>query len=152
TPEEYRALKASIERHGAVEPVIVDECGNIIAGRTRRRICEESGIEFPTITIKGLSARQRQELALELDTCRKHFGRKQRRRIVESLLRRMPRESDRSIARLAGTTPKTVRKYRTSLSAGGDIPRLTERKGRDGKTYRLPRVVSSSQREHELAL
>src|SRR2546426_10002702 len=47
TPAERALVKAAIERDRIVEPVVVDEEGNIVSGHTRFEICKELGIECP---------------------------------------------------------------------------------------------------------
>ena len=43
TDEEYSALKSSISQHGVMNPILVDERGNVIEGRQRQRACRELG-------------------------------------------------------------------------------------------------------------
>jgi len=47
--------------------------------------------------------------------------------------------SDVQIAEHVGVSDKTVAKYRTELTATSEIPKLTTRTGKDGKTRRVPK-------------
>ena len=67
TDAEYQAIKNSIATFGLVQPVIVDETGNIIAGRLRKRACIELGVNCPTEVIAGLTRDEKDQLSFELD-------------------------------------------------------------------------------------
>ncbi len=58
-------LIASIEAFGFTNPVLVDECGVLIAGHGRLRAAKQLGLdEVPTITLVGLSATKKRALRL----------------------------------------------------------------------------------------
>lgn len=48
TPEEYTALRTSIEEHGVMVPVLVNQHGRVIDGHYRLTIANDLGIEAPT--------------------------------------------------------------------------------------------------------
>ena len=74
TDAEYQAIKSSIATFGVVQPVIVDEMGNLIAGRLRKRACTELGVNCPTEVIAGLTRDEKDQLSFELDFCRRHLS------------------------------------------------------------------------------
>lgn len=151
TQEEYEALRTSIAKYGPQQPVIVDEVGTIISGRLRKRACTELGISCPAITIAGLTSQQKEQLAFELDHCRKNVTVEGKRRLARMLLLQSPATSDRDIGRAAGLDHKTVGKLRRGLEAGGEIPQVELRQGGDGKRYRFPRIVTFSDQEAQRA-
>ena len=134
TPEEYEALKASIDQFGVRLPIIVDEHNHIIDGRLRKRACNELGINCPTEVISNLSVEQKRQLALELDFCRKQVAKDGRQEMAKVFLRGSPWKSDRFIGRASGLDHHTVGTIRSKLERGGEIPHVDQRHGKDGKT------------------
>src|ERR1017187_9084549 len=59
TDGEYQAIKESIAQYGTLQRVIVDETGNVIAGRLRKRACTELGVQCPTEGIASLRSEER---------------------------------------------------------------------------------------------
>lgn len=56
-PAQYAALKASIERKGILQPLLVDDAGRVIDGRHRLRAAVELGLEaVPVASIDGADA------------------------------------------------------------------------------------------------
>ena len=133
--QEYEALKNSIAAHGVMNPILVDDKGNVIEGRQRQRACRELRINCPTTVIGRLALQEKRQLALELNLCRRQVGLPAKREIAQTLLRRTPWLSDRSIGLQAGLDHKTVGAMRITLRAGGEIPHLSNRTGKDGKRY-----------------
>ena len=124
TEDDYQSLKSSIAQFGSVQRVIVDEFGNVIAGRLRRRACKELGVQCPTEVISGLTEEMKEQLAFELDFCRKQISRGQKRRAAELILRVNPRNTDREIGRACGMDHKTVGRIREELEGRGEIPQV----------------------------
>lgn len=153
TPEEYEAIKASIARYGVHQPVVVDEQGDLIAGRLRKRACDELGIiACPTISIGNLTTEQKRQLAFELDYCRKHVTRDSKKSVARLLLTQAPSTSDRDVGRASGLDHKTAGVIRREMEAGGEIPQLEVRQGKDGKRYKIPMVIASTPKQLETAL
>lgn len=148
---EYRAVKDSIATFGALQRVIEDEAGNVIAGRLRRRACAELGVHCPTEVISGLTADQKEQLSFELDFCRKHLSLADKRRAAEFMLQATPRNTDRVIGRACGLDHKTVGGIRGAMEERGEIPQVEERRAGDGKLYKFPKVVADTRRELERA-
>jgi ParB-like chromosome segregation protein Spo0J len=65
SPEDYLALKASIQVHGQFDPIVVNASGQILDGRHRHRACIELGITPKTIQFSELSAKSPDTLSEE---------------------------------------------------------------------------------------
>jgi ParB-like chromosome segregation protein Spo0J len=93
--EEYEALKASIAEHGfwPANAVVVDEAGDILDGHNRARACHELGIEYPSITLAGLSPWEKVNYAVKANVTRRQLSPAQRR----GLLKRLKEEYDREL-------------------------------------------------------
>ncbi len=72
-PWEYAALKADIKKRGVVVPIIVDEAGGIIDGRSRAHICDELGIVPPKIVRRYSSMEERALEHLALNVYRRQL-------------------------------------------------------------------------------
>jgi ParB-like chromosome segregation protein Spo0J len=151
TDPEYQAIKESIATFGSLQRVVVDEVGNIIAGRLRKRACTELGVQCPTEVISGLTPDQKEQLSFELDFCRKHLSLPDKRRAAEFILKSNPRNTDRVIGRACGLDHKTVGGIREDLEGRGEIPQVQQRQGGDGKTYKFPKIVANTQKEEDRA-
>ena len=124
SPEEYAALRDSIETYGVLVPVDVDENGSILDGHHRSRICGELGITPPVTVHAGLTEDQKRDYALRVDLTRRHLTSAQKRDLIRAELDRDPSRSDREIGRLCGVDHKTVGAVRAGLS--GVAARLAE--------------------------
>ena len=131
--------------------MVVDEFGNVIAGRLRKRACEELGVQCPTEMISGLSAELKEQLRFELDFCRKQVTRDQKRRSAELFIKANPRNTDRVIGRACVLDHKTIGRIREGLEERGEIPQVEVREARDGKTYKFPRIVANTKKEEQRA-
>src|SRR5262245_53944414 len=70
TESEFEALKASIERDGVRDPVIVDEIGNILDGHNRYRIDPRA----PTRVKEGLTTAQKMAFVLASNFQRRNLS------------------------------------------------------------------------------
>ena len=62
---QLRQIEASIETFGFVNPILIDEFDQIIAGHGRRDAAERAGLEFvPTIRLSHLSEHEKRALAI----------------------------------------------------------------------------------------
>ena len=148
TTWEYGALKESIRRWKVILPVVKDENGDIIDGYQRVRACDELGIaDYPVLTLAGLSEDAKRDHALVLNLVRRRLNQQQIRDLIAAELRRTPDLSDNWLAQILGTTDKTVAAVRRELIATSEIPKLDALKGKDGKSRRVTRIVTSSARE-----
>ena len=107
TEAEYAALKADIEAHGILVPVIVDAEGLVLDGVHRTRIAEELGIDVPVSQMGQVSEERKMHLAVGLNMRRRHLDADRRR----DLVRRLADEqgfSVRKIASITGWSKSTV--------------------------------------------
>lgn len=151
TEGEYQAIKESIAAFGALQRVVLDESGNVIAGRLRRRACAELGVQCPTEVISGLTLEQKEQLVFELDYCRKHLSLADKRSAAGFILRANPRNTDRVIGRACGLDHKTVGGIRRDLEERGELPQVKQRQGGDGKTYKFPKIAVNTKKDEERA-
>jgi len=115
---EYDALRASIAAgYDPARPVVVDEHGVILDGHHRKRVCDELGIDPPTVVLPGLTEDQKRDYALRVNLACRHLSREQKRALIRAELDRNPQRSDREIGRLCGVDHKTVGVVRR-----GEIP------------------------------
>ena len=151
TGSEYGPLKESIATFGVLQPVVQDEAGRVVAGRLRKRACQELGVPCPTQVVAGLTEVQKEQLTYELEFCRKQLSLKDKRLAAKFALKSAPRTPDRVVGRACGLDHKTVGRLRDSLVGAGEIPHVESRLGADGKAYKFTRIVANTNREEERA-
>lgn len=131
--EDYSGLRASIAKYGVQVAVEYDECGNIIDGHHRVRICEELGIkDWPKIVRRLADDDAKRTQARELNFRRRHMGRDVLRAMIAEELRENPVRSNRQIATDVGVHHTTVSTMRNEMEDGGEISHHLERVGKDG--------------------
>lgn len=113
--DEYESLRDHIAEHGVIQPVLVDENGETIKGRTRRKIANELGIEYPTQVLPGLNSDQKRQLSIALTLGRRHLARSEKRAAILSELMADPNRSDRKVAAICGVSHVTVGTARREL-------------------------------------
>jgi hypothetical protein len=138
TADEFASLRESIETFGVLQPVIVDEDGNILDGHHRAQVCAELGIAYDTVVLPGLTEEQKIEQALALNLGRRHLDAEQKQALVADL--RARGLSVRFIAENTGIPKSTVQRYGSGVPDG--TPGYVT--GRDGKTYRALRPVDQA--------
>lgn len=129
-PDERAALRESITTFGILQPVVVDEEGNVLDGHHRAEIATELGIDYPRIVLPGLSEEQKIEQALVLNLARRHLAADQKQALVADL--RSRGLSIRWISERTGIPKSTVSRLSSGVPDG--TPRYVS--GRDGKQYR----------------
>ena len=150
SPEEFAALKASIRRHGrCYEPLIKNKNGRIISGSERLRACQELGVPRPKTIVISVSDQQAEQLALELNTCRKFTSLKTKRQLARLMLRERATDSDNSIAIACGLSDKTITALHRSMEAASEIPKVATRNGRDGKSYPAHPIIECRNNSQE---
>jgi hypothetical protein len=87
------------------------------------------------------------KLVISLNVHRRHLTREKRRDLIAELLRSSPQQSNRAVARDAGTDHKTVATVRGELETSGEIPQSTETTGLDGITRPARRPSPAPQSE-----
>ena len=140
-PDEMAELRASIEMHGVLVPVLVDENGVTIDGHHRLKLAAELGVECPTEIRTGLSDEQKRTLARTLNTARRHLTRDQKRALIQGQLLDTPGRSDNAIAKDLGVSDKTVTTVRADLQRRSEIPNVetrTDTKGRKQPATKSP--------------
>lgn len=111
TPDEYESLKGNIKDRGVLQPVVVDERGEVLDGHHRAQVCDELGIEWPRVVLEGLTELEKVEQALMLNLGRRHLTQEQRRDLVLRL--QADDHSVRWIAKATGISKSTVHRYVT---------------------------------------
>jgi hypothetical protein len=124
------ALRDSIEMHGVVVPVVVDQHGRIIDGHHRSRIADDLGITYIKRSMEVADEDEFRRLSVELNTIRRHMPIEERQRIVAEL-----RALGHSVRAIAGTVgaPKSTVADDLKVSGTGHVP--VEVVGTDGKRY-----------------
>lgn len=136
TPEEYEALKASIEEHGVRVPVEVDEDGNILDGHNRAEIAQELKIPCPTTVKAGLKTpEEKRRYARTMNSARRQMTPEKKRRILEQQIIETPDLSNNWLAEIVGVTCPTVIAIRQELESALKILKLDKLRGKDGKMY-----------------
>lgn len=114
-PEQYDALKADIQAHGIIVPIVVDQHGRVLDGHNRKAIAVELGIECPAETRHVVDDDEAADLAVTLNCARRHLTQEQKRDLIGAELHRRWDDSDRAIARRVGSSPTTVGTVRSEL-------------------------------------
>lgn len=139
TSEELKALEASIKEHGRIlEPIVVDDEGNILDGHHRKHIGDKLGIEVPTRVMSGLDEDQKLAVAKELNFNRRHLNSDEKRQLIIDELTANPKLANRAIARLIGASEGTVRNIRKELEAAAQITQTDTAVGKDGVERKKP--------------
>ena len=123
------ALRASINHHGVLVPVMRDQHGRILDGHHRVAIAEELGIDYPIEVLEVADDGHAYEVAGTLNLARRHLAPGQRRTLAADL--KADKHSLRNIAKALGVSQEQVRR---DLSAVTSVT-PDEVLGADGKTY-----------------
>lgn len=148
TKEEYEALKASINEHGVLVPIVQDEKGEVIDGQHRLAVCKELGItSYPTITQIGLDCDGKLEMALKLNLQRRHIDRETLKEIALAIRTKRGWTQER-IAKALGISQRTVAYWLNEFSNFAKLPSIVI--GKDEKKYpavRRPRQIYAANRK-----
>lgn len=126
------ALRASIERWGVLQPVVIDQDGRVLDGNHRARIADELGVAYDTRTVHVGDEDDAHEVARTLNLDRRHLDADDRRRMVAML--RQDGHSGHAIARALGVSEPTVRRdLEQSIASGDAMPDRV--RTRDGRSY-----------------
>lgn len=129
----------------AIECVLVDGTTHyVVNGHQRRAAYAAAGRStIPVVATAGdwqyarwraITANNKSQLAL---------SNAEKRTKVVAALREFGDRSDRELATAAGVSPRTVGNWRKKLVGSGDIPPVTERVGRDGRTINTASIGRS---------
>lgn len=153
-PLDYESLKRSIVDHGVDVSTIWDQDGNLIEGWHREKACQELGIDCPREVRRFDTEADKYELVLRVNCRRRQLNTHQKRQVIEAYLRVDPAVNDNHLGDLLGVSKNTVTAAREHLEATCQIDKLTEFRGRDGKTrprdYR--RIITNTSKELESAM
>lgn len=120
TEEEEMALEADIEARGLLQPILIDESGNILDGHHRYAICCRLGVHCSTTVIAGLESDLEKRLFVlesnskrrNLDQAGKELVRQQQIEIYGQLRQHDPKKwTLDKIAKQCGVDRSTVGKW-----------------------------------------
>jgi hypothetical protein len=137
TKEEQRVLRGDLKQHGQREPVVLVRigrgCEQVLDGRTRLDLQEANGdhvidadgkLTVPHRIVELPDDAAAISYVLSLNFFRRHLSRKQKRELIEKLLKAMPEKSNRQIAKLVDASPTTVGTKRGKMETRGDVSKL----------------------------
>jgi hypothetical protein len=124
-------LRQSIKANGVLEPVVIDEDGEILDGHHRVEIAEELGIECPRRVIDDLDRPGKYAYALTVNVARRQLVDDEARTALIKQLR-LRGMSIRDISRMTGAS---VGKVHKELQVFTDEHLPKEVTGADGKSY-----------------
>jgi len=138
TNEERRVLRRDLKQHGQREPVVLvrigQGCEQLLDGRTRLDLQEANGDDVIGADGKLTVPHRIVELpddaaaisyVLSLNLFRRHLTPKQKRELIDKLLKAMPEKSNRQIAKTVGVSHPHVAKVRKALEKSGDVETVT---------------------------
>lgn len=146
-PATEAALRASIKRWGVIVPVVVDQHGQVIDGHHRKRIADELGVPCPEQIREVENDEEARQLAVTLNTDRRHLAPEHRRPIVADL--RAQGHSLRAIAGALGISKSQVANDLEALSTSGQSPQPERVRTSDGRTYPATRPAPKPEPEPE---
>jgi hypothetical protein len=137
TAEDDAALEEAVLATGPVLPITADEQGGIIDGHRCYRVYKKHTIKEVFVTVlKGLTDEQKRHLAVAMNANRRHLTMDKKKAIIRRFLTENPKLSARHLGRLVGVDHHTAQGVKNAMIEGGEIPRLEETEGQDGKTYK----------------
>jgi ParB/RepB/Spo0J family partition protein len=154
TKVEDADLNASINERGILDPLIVTrKRRRVLDGHRRRNRALVIGMKtVPCVLVDDQDDEEEWARAVVLNADRRHLTPGEKLKLIDQLLQREPDASNRTIAKAANATHKTVGKRRTRLESTGALPQFTERKGADGKVRRAkPTKQSTAPARKEVA-
>ena len=119
SPEDYAALKKSIEINGLLEPIVLFE-GKILDGRHRYEICQELGIEPKTVVFDGDDPLL---FVFAKNIARRHLNASQRAMIAAKFCQL----SEGRPAKNIKDEPETLQICRVSVAEGAKAFNVSER-------------------------
>jgi hypothetical protein len=125
-------LRQSIEKCGVLEPIVVDEDGEILDGHHRAKIAEELGIDCPRRVVSDLDAPEKWMFAVTVNVARRHLDSSSRSGLVAQM--RIRGMSIRQIAEATGFSKTTVARDVDQLSHSGQLEQPERVTGADGKS------------------
>jgi ParB-like chromosome segregation protein Spo0J len=142
---ELHELVEDIRKHGLREPISLFE-QKIIDGRNRERACIKAGVEPRYRSIEFDNHDAAAAYVISKNICRRHLTPKQKRALIEKVLRADPTKSDRQIARAVKADNKTVGAVRKRAEARGEIPHVLKRTDSKGRSQVAHKRNSANKR------
>jgi ParB/RepB/Spo0J family partition protein len=139
--EERTGLEADIRKNGVLQPVIYARHNGkfvLIDGHNRAEIAAELGKRIPVCEQHYTSFEAMKTHALELNLHRRHLDPEQKRQLIAGALKSNPEQSNNAIAKALKVSDKTVDAVRDELELTSEIPKLSVRRGQDGKERKKP--------------
>jgi hypothetical protein len=144
TEEEDKWLREDIRSRGVLVAVVIDEEGNVLDGHNRVRTAWELELKSIPVDIRrGLTWKQKEELADDLNLHRRHLSREQKQQLIARKLKANPQKSNRQIAGEVGADDKTVGAVRSKLEERSEIPNVEKRETKDNRQYPSSKATSS---------
>lgn len=141
TGEQYRATKASIEDGTWAGRLVTDEIGRLLYGHDTYAAFLALGVPPRHVFVVKVGDRTAEEVRSLMLLWRFCDGgplnREQMQAAIRDQLKLTPDWSDRAVARLLGTTDKTVGRVRAEMVETAEIPQFEHRGGR-GVTTGIP--------------
>src|SRR5262245_26035227 len=143
---ELEELVGDIKAHGQREPIVLYE-NKVLDGRNRYNACRALGIEprlsrFEHIAAPGDTP---EAYVLSANAHRRHLTPEERSRAIARLVAAHPDMSDRSLAKMAGVSDKTIAKARPEPTAENSAVE-EKRVGADGKKRKKPKKLTKAQK------
>jgi hypothetical protein len=130
---DFDELVADVLAHGMCEAIVLYE-GKILDGRNRYRACIAAGIEPSFVNYEDIAGRHDPlTFIVSVNLKRRHLTAKQKRDLVEKLLKAKPEVSNNAIATQVKVDDKTVAKLRRGMEARSEIPNVTSRTDTRGR-------------------
>lgn len=115
TDAEFQALKENIREFGVQAPVLIGD-HQLIDGRHRWLASLELGLtEIPARFILGKTQQEEHDIAVGVNTARRHLTRQQKETIIRAELQRDWARSSRTIAAICGVSFPTVESIRARM-------------------------------------
>jgi hypothetical protein len=144
---DFDELVADIKRNGLLTTITTAEDGSILDGWHRYLACLEAGVKprfepfkfviEPAAEAAGRSMTEA-EFVCSQNAHRRHLTAAQKHDLIMLLLKADSTQSDRSIAKKAKVSDKTVGSVRAKAEAVAEIPQQKTRRTSDGKVRKLP--------------
>jgi hypothetical protein len=144
--DEFKEFVADIKANGLLESITLFG-GKILDGRNRYRACLALKLAPRFEEFKG-DAAAALAFVISKNIARRHLKGKEKRAIIETLLKASPEKSDRQIAGIVKVSPTFVGKVRAEREAAGDVSTVdtrTDTKGRKQPAKRSTKKPEAKQ-------
>lgn len=115
TYSEFDSLTESIKEFGVQTPILIGE-HQLIDGRHRFLVSQQLGLkEIPAQFVFGLTPDQEHDVAIAVNSARRHLNRRQKQQIIRGELSRNWERPSRQIAAICGVSAPTVEAVREDM-------------------------------------